>query len=61
MYICIYIVFQVNVSSVIATETLDNLRPFTSYTCTLHAVTVSDGPLSDPITVTTAEQGTYYS
>ena len=40
-------------------KTLDNLRPFTSYTCTIHAVTVSDGPLSDPITVTTAEQGIY--
>ena len=37
-------------------ETLDNLKPFTSYTCTLHAVTVSDGPLSDHITVTTGEQ-----
>ena len=56
-----YIVFQVNVSSVITVETFDNLRPFTSYTCTIHAVTVSDGPLRDPITVTTAEQGTYYS
>ena len=38
-------------------EKLKDLKPFTSYTCTLHAVTVSDGPLSDPITVTTAEQG----
>ena len=40
-------------------ETISNLTPFTNYNCTLHAVTVSDGPLSDPITVTTAEQGTY--
>ena len=40
-------------------ETISNLIPFTSYNCTLHAVTVSDGPLSDPITVTTAEQGMY--
>ena len=38
-------------------EILDGLRPFTNYNCTLHAVTVSDGPLSGPITVTTAEQG----
>ena len=52
-----YIVFQVNVTSTNTMKTLDNLRPFTSYTCTIHAVTVSDGPLSDPITVTTAEQG----
>ena len=49
--------FQVNVSSTYTVKTLDDLRPFTSYTCTLHAVTISDGPLSDPITVTTAEQG----
>ena len=41
-------------------ETLDEFKPFTNYTCTLHAVTVLDGPLSDPITVTTAEQGSYY-
>ena len=40
------------------TKMLNNLRPFTSYNCTIHAVTVSDGPLSDPTTVTTAEQGT---
>ena len=37
-------------------ETLDNFKPFTSYNCTLHAVTVSDGPLSDHIIVTTGEQ-----
>ena len=48
--------FQVNVSSIYTVKTLDNLKPFTNYTCTLHAVTISDGPLSDPITVTTAEQ-----
>ena len=33
------------------------LAPYTSYTCTLHAVTVSDGPNSDPVIVTTAEEG----
>ena len=55
MYVYILCV-QVNVSSTYTVETLDNLKPFTSYTCTLHAVTISDGPLSDPITVTTAEQ-----
>ena len=54
MYVCI--MFQVNITSITTIKTLDNLRPFTSYNCTLHAVTVSDGPLSDPITVTTAEQ-----
>ena len=40
---------------------LEDLKPFTNYNCTLHAATVSDGPLSDPITVTTAEQGTAYT
>ena len=38
-------------------ETVSNLTPFTSYNCTLHAVTVSDGPLSDPVVVKTAEHG----
>ena len=51
------IVFQVNVTGTYTVRTFNNLRPYTSYNCTLHAVTVSDGPLSDPITVTTAEQG----
>ena len=51
------IIFQINVTDTNTMETLDGLRPYTSYNCTLHAVTVSDGPLSDPITVTTAEQG----
>ena len=37
-------------------ETIHGLTPFTTYSCTLHVVTLSDGPLSDPITVTTAEQ-----
>ena len=50
---------QVNVTGTNTMETISDLIPFTSYNCTLHAVTVSDGPLSDPITVTTAEQGTY--
>ena len=35
------------------------LTPYTSYTCTLHAVTVSDGPDSIPVTVTTAERGMF--
>ena len=49
--------FQINVTNTYTMKTIDDLRPFTSYNCTLHAVTVSDGPLSDPITVTTDEQG----
>ena len=60
-YVYALYIYQVNVTSTNTMETLDNLKPFTSYTCTLHAVTVSDGQLSDPITVTTAEQGTFIS
>ena len=48
--------FQVNVSGESTMETIHGLTPFTTYSCTLHVVTLSDGPLSDPITVTTAEQ-----
>ena len=47
----ICIMLQVNVTGTNTMETISNLIPFTSYNCTLHAVTVSDGPLSDPITV----------
>ena len=50
---------QVNVTGTNTMETISNLTPSTSYNCTLHAVTVFDGPLSDPITVTTAEQGSF--
>ena len=48
--------FQVNVSGESTMETIHGLTLFTTYSCTLHVVTLSDGPLSDPITVTTAEQ-----
>ena len=37
--------------------TITGLIPFTSYSCTLHAVTVFDGPPSDPVAVTTLEAG----
>jgi len=40
--------------------TVTGLTPYTSYTCTLHAVTVSDGPNSDPVIVTTAEEGAIF-
>ena len=59
IHTCICIVFQVNVTSTNTMETISGLTPFTSYNCTLHAVTVSDGPLIDPIIVTTTEQGTH--
>ena len=34
-------------------EMITGLNPLTTYECTIHAVTVLDGPSSDPITVTT--------
>ena len=60
VYLCItaIYIFQVNVTGTYTVKTINNLRPYTSYICTLHAVTVSEGPLSNPINVTTAEQGT---
>ena len=33
------------------------LSPFTDYSCTIHAVTVVDGPVSDPVIARTAEAG----
>ena len=33
--------------------TIAGLDPSTTYECTIHAVTILDGPASDPITVTT--------
>ena len=34
---------------------VSGLNPFTNYSCTVHAVTVSDGPVSNPATVATLE------
>ena len=34
---------------------VSGLNPFTNYTCTVHAVTVSNGPTSNPTTVATSE------
>ena len=34
---------------------VSGLNPFTNYTCTVHAVTVSNGPMSNSTTVTTSE------
>ena len=35
---------------------VEQLSPFTEYTCTIFAFTVLPGPISDPITVVTAQQ-----
>ena len=41
--------------------TVDELNPFTNYSCTIHAVTMTIvGLMSDPIVVRTAEAGTVY-
>ena len=40
-----------------ASGTVDGLSPFTEYACTISASTVSPGPVSDPITVRTAQSG----
>ena len=39
--------------------TVTQLTPYSIYTCTVHAVTVSDGPNSDPVKVTTDQEGTF--
>ena len=50
---------QTNTTGSLTDVTVSGLTPYTSYTCTIHAATVSDGPDSIPVTVTTAEEGTY--
>ena len=39
------------------TQAIVGLDPFTNYSCTLFAATVSNGPATDPITTRTEEQG----
>jgi len=50
-------VLQENTTGDLTEAVLVGLTPYTSYTCTLHAVTVSDGPNTDAMTITTAEEG----
>ena len=41
--------------------TVDELTPFTNYSCTVHAVTMTIvGSISDPIVVRTTEAGKIY-
>ena len=41
--------------------TVDELRPFTNYSCTVHAVTMTIvGSMSNPIVVGTVEAGKSY-
>ena len=48
---------QVNVTGTATMGTVSGLGPFTDYSCTIHAVTGSDGPVSDPVIVRTPEAG----
>ena len=50
--------FQTNVTGNSTVRTVDGLSPFTNYSCTVYAVILtSDGLMSDPIVVRTAEAG----
>ncbi len=39
------------------TVRIESSRPYNMYTCQVSAVTVSQGPFSAPVTVTTAQDG----
>ena len=47
--------FQASVNGTVTMGRVSGLNPFTNYTCTVHAVTVSNGPMSNPVTVTTSQ------
>ena len=49
--------FQTSVNGNVTMVTITGLNPFTNYSCTVHAVTISDGPQSDLAAVTTLEAG----
>ena len=49
--------FQASVSGDVTMATVLGLNAFTTYSCTVRAVTVLDGPESDPESVITLEAG----
>ena len=51
--------FQFQVDGASTSLTFGGLIPFTDYTCALYTSTLLNGPSTDPITVRTAEQGSY--
>ena len=51
----VHILFQDSVNGTVTMGRVSGLNPFTNYTCTVHAVTVSNGPMSNPVTVTTSQ------
>lgn len=48
---------QILITSHASSQRIDSVHPYYNYTCVVAAVTVSAGPFSVPITVTTAEAG----
>jgi len=57
-HVC-YFKLQTNVSATATVGRITDLKPFTNYTCTLHAVAASVGSKSNPITATTDQKGWY--
>ena len=49
--------FHAKIDGTATQGTVTGLTPHTTYTCTIYAVSGSDGPVSDPITVTTDYEG----
>jgi len=45
--------FKANITGIATQGKISGLTPKTTYTCTIYAVSGSNGPMSDPITVTT--------
>ena len=48
-----FVQVQANITGSSTQGTVTGLTPQTKYTCTIYAVSGSDGPVSDPITVIT--------
>ena len=44
---------MIDITGTSTSGTITGMSPLTTYECTIHAVTVLDGPASYPITVTT--------
>jgi len=54
----IYTQIHANITGTATQGTVTGLTPYTKYTCAIYTVTGSDGPVSEPITVTTDYGGT---
>ena len=56
-YFKLILSFQASVDGDFTMTTVLGLNAFTAYSCTVRAVTVLNGPQSDPASVTTREAG----